>query len=162
MANPDGIRRPQLQASPRSLQQGLIPFPVTAPIASWSSVPISRSSIANLFPFDPLLRFPCSGALHAAAARIKEAVTRLRLRGRMRGSKGARLFKREARSKGRAMPNYARAASAYRVRNRTDHKSRSGKRTFIVKRQRQQFIEPHQRGHQIKNLRQGIAGGFGG
>jgi hypothetical protein len=64
-------------------------------------------------------RFPCSGALHAAAARIKEAVTRLRLRGRMRGNKRARLFKREARSKGRAMSNYAAAASAYRVRNRT-------------------------------------------
>jgi hypothetical protein len=80
----------------------------------------------------------------------------------MRANKRARLFKREARSKGRAMSNHAPAASAYRVRNRTGHKSRSGKRTFIVKRQLQQFIEPHQRGHQIKNLRQGIAGGFGG
>jgi hypothetical protein len=83
-------------------------------------------------------------------------------RGGMRGNERARLFKCEARSKGRAMSNHAPAASAYRVRNRTRHESRSGKRRFIVKRQLQQFIEPHKPGHQIKNLRQGIAGGFGG
>jgi hypothetical protein len=108
-------------------------------------------------------RFPCSGALHAAAARIKEAVTRSRLRGGMRGNNGARLFKREVRSKGRAMSDHAPAASAYRAfATARVHESRSGKQTFIVNRQLQQFIEPHQRGHQIKNLRQGIAGGFGG
>jgi hypothetical protein len=49
-------------------------------------------------------------------------------------------------------------------RSNMGHKSRSGERWFIVKRVLQQFIEQGRikRDGQIKNLRQGIAGGFGG
>jgi hypothetical protein len=98
---------------------------------------VSRTSIANLFPFDPPPAAFHAGA-HGAAASIKEAVTAIapeRLRSTKNAS-GARpatrpgqtstIVMREARSKGRTMSNYVPADVAYRSRNRTGRESCSG------------------------------------
>jgi hypothetical protein len=78
-------------------------------------------------------------------------------------SKGAGLFMRKALSR-RAMSKQRLQLPLTWFAAAMDHQSHSGERRFIVKRLLWQFIEQGRikRDGQIKNLRQGIAGGFGG